>query len=326
MPRQVQRPASIQSQWPPAWLRRISAPVALASVLLAGCCHQCQHCYCYQAASYCPPVAAAHLCGLPQLGAPCDFDAPDCGEALPGPLPTLTDEAPRPLPYPAGPLRTPGLPDEQSAGLITPPHDDIPLPPIDDDGSSLPALESTRLDDFDAERTFFNVSDETEPQPARLLSIEDSEEPETMVAPTALHAPVESKLRITRAALCSEIRAFDQFKELDASHLRAGEPVLIYAALDGTTSEAAGGAVWTKTESTLQIVCGGQVIAEQSLGEAVDAAREERSEYFVTHKLLVPSGLGSGPHVFRLVVRDLNSGDEATSDLAVELVSAQGGS
>jgi hypothetical protein len=321
MPRQVQGPAPIssRSRTQPAWLRRIGAPIALASALAAGCQH------CRPTASCCPPPAAAHHCGLPQLGTPCDFDAPACGQALP--VPTLAGEA-------RGPLATPGMPDEDlHSGLIPPPHADIPLPPADDDGSSLPVLESTRLDDFDAERPFFNTSGEVAPQPVRLLSIEDGEElpvleeePAPLVSPSAAVVPVESGLRITRAALCSEIRAFDEITELDATHLSAGQPVLVYLALDGTTSETAGGAVWTRTESTLQILSGGLVIAEQNLGEAVDAAREERSEYFVTHKLLVPSGLGTGPHVFRLIVRDVHSGESTASDLPVCLDPAQGGS
>jgi hypothetical protein len=153
-------------------------------------------------------------------------------------------------------------------------------------------------------------------------------EPVRLVDPPVLTAPpidgYESRtvsdrgLVIPRVQFCRQVRGFEDVVALDAQRLRQGQPVLIYATLEGFRSMATSKGYRTLTLSTLEIRdSDGELVQRQSLGPAVDLVDVPRRDFFLTHLLTIPGNLPVGNYIFELCVDDLLKHESARARIAV---------
>lgn len=131
-------------------------------------------------------------------------------------------------------------------------------------------------------------------------------------------------LAIPRIALCQEVRSFEDYTELDAQSLVAGQPVLLYATLANYQSDQTPQGYRTLTTSALEVRSpSGDLVARQPLGTATDMARSPRRDFFLTHQVRVPASLVAGDYVFQLTVYDLIGKQVGQSQIAVRVMEDQ---
>jgi hypothetical protein len=125
-------------------------------------------------------------------------------------------------------------------------------------------------------------------------------------------------LTIPRIQICRQVRGFEDVLPLDAQRLRKGQPVLIYATLEGFRSMATSKGYRTLTLSTLEIRgSDGDLLQRQSLGPAVDLVEVPRRDFFLTHLVTIPENLPVGEYIFELCVDDLLKHESAHARIAV---------
>jgi hypothetical protein len=135
---------------------------------------------------------------------------------------------------------------------------------------------------------------------------------------TELSSASAAGFEIAKVLICRQVRGFDDVVEYDAQSLRQGQPILVYAALDGFLSVATGEGFRTQTLSSLEIQSlGGEMLLRIPLGTAVDISRTPRQNYFLTHRLTIPGNLSPGPYVFELRVDDVQSHQSARGQVYV---------
>lgn len=129
-----------------------------------------------------------------------------------------------------------------------------------------------------------------------------------------------SKLGILRIALCQEVRGYDDLVECHRSTMVAGQPFLVYAALENFRSKSTANGFQTLTLSSLEVISrSGNLVSRQALGTAADLADAPRSHYFLTHTMKVPESLAPGDYVLQLNVYDLNSKQACQSQIAIRV-------
>jgi hypothetical protein len=125
-------------------------------------------------------------------------------------------------------------------------------------------------------------------------------------------------LAIPRIQICRQVRGFDDVVPLDVQRLRQGQPVLIYATLEGFRSMATSKGYRTLTLSTLEIrAADGELLQRQSLGPAVDLVDVPRRDFFLTHLVTIPEKLPVGEYIFELCVDDLLKHESARARILV---------
>jgi hypothetical protein len=154
-------------------------------------------------------------------------------------------------------------------------------------------------------------------------------EPVRLVDPPVLRTPPidggyetravsDRGLTIPRIQICRQVRGFEDVLPLDAQRLRKGQPVLIYATLEGFRSMATSKGYRTLTLSTLEIRgSDGDLLQRQSLGPAVDLVEVPRREFFLTHLVTIPENLSVGEYIFELCVDDLLKHESARARIAI---------
>ena len=129
---------------------------------------------------------------------------------------------------------------------------------------------------------------------------------------------VTSGLSVSKMVLCRQVRGFDDVAEIPPQHLRRGQPVLVYAALDNFLSIATAKGYRTLTLSTLEIRRpDGDVILRMPLGTAVDLSEAPRQDFFLTHRISIPENLPAGEYILSLRIDDLQARESSRSQLAV---------
>ena len=156
-------------------------------------------------------------------------------------------------------------------------------------------------------------------------------EPVRLVDPPLLRTPptdgryestteTEKGLVIGRMLICRQVRGFEDVVELDASRLRNGQPILIYATLDNFLSLPTSKGYRTLTLSTLEVSTpAGEVVQRQPLGTAVDLVDVPRRDFFLTHLVTIPDNLPAGDYAFELCVDDLLGHASARARIAVRV-------
>jgi hypothetical protein len=167
-------------------------------------------------------------------------------------------------------------------------------------------------------------------------AIEPGCEPIPLVDPPLLRTPpvdgayearMESHrgLTIPQISICRQVRGFEDVVTLDAQRLKQGQPVLIYATLEGFRSMATSKGYRTLTLSTLEIQSPeGELLQRQSLGPAVDLVEIPRRDFFLTHLVTIPGDLPAGDYVFKLCVDDLLKHESAHARIAVRITEDRG--
>lgn len=123
----------------------------------------------------------------------------------------------------------------------------------------------------------------------------------------ARHLARESVLTIRRLEICSQISSFGRVSAFPSNDFEAGQPLLLYAEIENFGTEPTPrGTQRTSFEARLQILHADSdtPIETTELDDISDEASSERTDYFQSFELTVPSHLAAGDYRIRLMVRD----------------------
>jgi len=127
--------------------------------------------------------------------------------------------------------------------------------------------------------------------------------------------------QIGTLGLCSEVRSYEDFSEIDRNELQSGQELLIYNTLTNTESVKSAAGFRTLTRSRVEwLGAGDRVLHQVQLGEAPDASRSVRQDYFLTHQVAVPQSLPAGMYTLRLTVEDLFGHQAAHATMQVQII------
>lgn len=148
------------------------------------------------------------------------------------------------------------------------------------------------------------------------------ETPDPSLLAPGIHDAVEVleahvPLTIVDLQFCRKIVAFGSREPLDASSLRAGQPVLVYCEMTGLRYEPADNRFQSRLSASGEIVPagGGAPVWSESLGNADDFCRQRRRDYYVNYRLEIPANLEPGKYQFRVTQKDIQSGQTAAASL-----------
>lgn len=121
------------------------------------------------------------------------------------------------------------------------------------------------------------------------------------------HLAKESVLTIRRLEICSQINSFGRINLFPSNDFEAGQPLLLYAEIENFgTAATALGTQKTSFDATLQILHTDRdtPIETLELKDITDEASSDRTDYFQSFELTVPSHLAPGEYLIRLNVND----------------------
>ena len=116
--------------------------------------------------------------------------------------------------------------------------------------------------------------------------------------------------------MCRKVEGFGNFEPLPTEPLKAGRTVGLYWEVEGLEPECDGTWYRTRLASTLEVLdTHGTRVWSTRLGEAEDACRRHRRDYFVNTRLTLPDSLPPGTYTLRLKLSDRIAGTHTTADL-----------
>ena len=129
-------------------------------------------------------------------------------------------------------------------------------------------------------------------------------------------------LRIRRFEICSRIHSFGRVDPFQSDKVDPGQPLLLYAEVENFTTELTpAGNHRTQFEAELKLYEEGNTKPKEtiSLPNISDEATSERSDYYQSFELSLPSHLKSGQYFIRLRLRDRVSGKTAESTVEFQV-------
>ena len=140
-------------------------------------------------------------------------------------------------------------------------------------------------------------------------------------------------LQIPRIALCTRVGGFGEYDEWGHGTgeepytfiAHSGQPVIIYAEMEGVSSRLENGSLWESITSQLLVIHGDRddmPIWEEPWQTAADRSRVRRMNYFTTQVVELPPALPAGDYRLTLRVRDEKSGEEAEHSIHFTMASA----
>ncbi|MEO2014222.1 MAG: hypothetical protein ABGZ53_07590 [Fuerstiella sp.] len=124
-------------------------------------------------------------------------------------------------------------------------------------------------------------------------------------------APVAA-LRCRRLDICSRIFSYGRIETFPSNDFEPGQPILLYAELENFTTEPTpSGTRRTSFDAQLQILHedeSADPIETINLANITDESSSERSDYYQSFELTVPSHLARGTYRIRIRLRDRISG------------------
>jgi hypothetical protein len=143
-----------------------------------------------------------------------------------------------------------------------------------------------------------------------------SRSPDPAPAQPAKPEVLPPRLAVSALTFCRTVEGFGNFEPLPPDSLKAGRPLGLYWEVEGLEIEIDGPWHRTRLASSLEVLdAGGTVAWSRPLGQAEDACRRPRRDYFVNTKLTLPETLKPGPYVLRLKLDDRIGGSRATAEL-----------
>ncbi len=132
-----------------------------------------------------------------------------------------------------------------------------------------------------------------------------------------------STMKIRRLNFCNRIDGFGSFSVFPTSDFNAGQPLLLYAEIENYRSELTADSRYrSEFAAMIEFYREGETepIATRTirLPEIEDLCSAERTDYFQSYELTVPS-LSPGKYTLRLRVRDQLSLQTATTELPFEI-------
>jgi hypothetical protein len=130
-------------------------------------------------------------------------------------------------------------------------------------------------------------------------------------------------MKIRRLNFCNRIDGFGAFSVFPTADFNAGQPLLLYVEIENYKSElTADGRYRSEFAAMIEFFREGEtepiVSRTIRLPEIEDLCSAERTDYFQSYELTVPS-LSPGNYTLRLRVRDQLSLQTATTDLSFDI-------
>ncbi len=145
--------------------------------------------------------------------------------------------------------------------------------------------------------------------------------------PTDLHAAAsvleaEAPLEIDVLQLCRRVQGFGNYEPVDATHCRAGEPLILYCEMLGLHYVPDGDLFRSRLESSVEILPddADTPIWEHVLGVAEDTCRRRRRDYYVNYRLTLPESLPPGSYQLRMIQQDVLGGGTTIRTLPLRIV------
>jgi hypothetical protein len=130
-------------------------------------------------------------------------------------------------------------------------------------------------------------------------------------------------LRCRRLDICSRIFSYGRIETFPSNDFEAGQPILLYAELENFTTEPTpSGTRRTRFDAQLQILHeddSADPIETINLADITDEASSERSDYYQSFELTVPSHLARGTYRIRIRLRDQISGKATTEVVSFQV-------
>ena len=141
-------------------------------------------------------------------------------------------------------------------------------------------------------------------------------------------------LGIPHLALCTRVVGFGEYdewgnrtgEETYTFIAHAGQPVIIYAEMEGVSSRLEESSHWESITSQHLVIHSerdGLPIWEEPWQTASDRSRVRRRSYFTTQVVELPSALSAGKYRLTLRVRDDKTGEEAERSIWFTMASAR---
>jgi hypothetical protein len=129
-------------------------------------------------------------------------------------------------------------------------------------------------------------------------------------------------LAISEVRLCRSITGFGSFEPLADERVKAGQSLLVYCELTGLQYEARDDRFVSRISSRVELkrTQGGPVVWQQELGQAEDACRRRRRDYYVNYFVDLPKSLHPGSYRLRLLQTDLVAGGSTSNEIPLEVV------
>ncbi|MEE3001157.1 MAG: hypothetical protein VX908_00520 [Planctomycetota bacterium] len=142
------------------------------------------------------------------------------------------------------------------------------------------------------------------------------------------------ELKLPSVALCTRVGGFGDYDEWGNRTgnetytfiAHAGQPVIIYAEMDGVSSRLDDRSLWETITSQHLVIYSdrdGMPLWEEQWQTASDRSRVRRKNYFTTQVVELPPALSAGNYHLRLRVRDEKSGAEAERSIQFTMSSAR---
>ncbi len=126
----------------------------------------------------------------------------------------------------------------------------------------------------------------------------------------ARHLSVFADLEMKRLDICSRIDSFGRVESFPSNDFSPGDPILLYAEIDNFSAEVTdNGTYRTNFDAQLQILHDNdsEPIETIELSDISDEATSQRTDYFQSFELTIPSHLATGRYRIRVRLRDLVS-------------------
>lgn len=146
-----------------------------------------------------------------------------------------------------------------------------------------------------------------------------------LLAAAERRARALAPLQVRHACFCHRINNFGNYEVFPRDEFRPGQPVLVYAELQNFRSELAGPLGYrTRLRTALEILsgeepggvpAGGAPLERRDFPATEDLCRSERTDYFHSYRLDLPTQLSPGRFLLRLTITDELSGQSATAEL-----------
>lgn len=121
------------------------------------------------------------------------------------------------------------------------------------------------------------------------------------------HLTIFGDLNFRRLDICSRIFSFGRVEAFPSNDFDPGQPILLYTELENFSTEiTARGAYRTNFDAQLQILHdnSNEPIETIDLADISDESTSERTDYFQSFELTVPSHLATGSYQIRVRLRD----------------------
>ncbi|MEZ6130936.1 MAG: hypothetical protein R3C59_19885 [Planctomycetaceae bacterium] len=136
------------------------------------------------------------------------------------------------------------------------------------------------------------------------------------------HLAPLSSLQIRRFDICSRIHSFGRIESFPTNDFDPGQPILLYAEIENFGTEiTAAGRHRTRFDAQLQIFEDGNDKPRESvdLSNITDEATSERTDYYQSFELNLPSHFKTGQYRIRLRLRDRITGKLAEAHVAFQV-------